>query len=111
MKKFVVIYYAPASAIEQMAHASPEEHQKGMEPWMAWMARCGSALVDPGAPLMDGQRLTTSGTSASESQVAGYSVLQAEDMGAARALLEGHPHLEWAPGCALEVFEATPMEM
>ena len=32
MKKFIVIYHAPLSSTEQMAQASPEEMQKGMEP-------------------------------------------------------------------------------
>ena len=36
MKKFIVIYHAPLSATEQMAQVSPEEMQKGMEPWMVW---------------------------------------------------------------------------
>ena len=34
MKNFVVVYHAPTSAIKQMQAASPEEMQKGMEPWM-----------------------------------------------------------------------------
>ena len=35
MKKFVVIYRAPVTAVEAMAGATPEDMQKGMEPWMA----------------------------------------------------------------------------
>jgi len=34
MKKFIVIYHAPGSAMEQMQNATPEEMKKGMEPWM-----------------------------------------------------------------------------
>jgi len=85
--------------------------QKGMEPWMAWAARCGSGLVDMGAPLAGGQKLSKSGSSDSDRQVVGYSILQAEDMAGAKALLSGHPHLEWADGCEIEVHEAMPMSM
>ena len=35
MKKFIVLYHAPTSVLEQMQNATPEEAQAGMEPWMA----------------------------------------------------------------------------
>lgn len=108
MKKFIVTFHAPASAMEQMggmSSASPEEQKQAMEPWMAWAERVGSALVDPGSPLMGGLTLSKSGSSPSERGVVGYSILQAEDMQAAKALLEDHPHLEWMAGCEIEVYE------
>jgi hypothetical protein len=36
MAKFMVLYRAPVSPQEQMASASPEQAQAGMEAWMAW---------------------------------------------------------------------------
>ena len=109
MKKFVVMYHAPAEAMEKMMDISPEEAKKGMEPWMAWAAKSGSGLVDLGTPLANGQRLTKSGSAPSERQVSGYSILQAEDMESAKNMLEGHPHLEWIDGCEIEVHETFPM--
>ncbi len=111
VKKFLVIYHAPASAVEQVAGASAEDMQKGMEPWMAWAQRCGDSLVDMGSPLVGGQKIAESGSSPSDRDVAGYSVLQAEDMNAAKALLAGHPHLGWNPNTAIEVHEAMPLPM
>ena len=66
VKKFLVIYHAPASAVEQMAGASAEDMQKGMEPWMAWAQRCGDSLVDMGSPLVGGQKIAESGSSPSD---------------------------------------------
>ena len=109
MKKFIVTFHAPASAMEQMgamASASPEEQQKAVAPWMEWAERVGSALVDPGSPLMGGQTLSKSGSSASDKGVVGYSILEAEDMQAAKVLLADHPHLEWMAGGEIEVYEA-----
>ena len=111
MKNFVVIYHAPASAMEQMQNASPEEMQEGMKPWMEWAAKCGDALVNLGAPLAGGQKLSKSGSSPSNKDVVGYSILQAEDLEGAKALLEGHPHLEWTGGCEIEVHETMPLPM
>ncbi len=111
MKNFVVIYHAPASAVEQTQTMSPEEMKKGMESWMAWAAKTGDGLVDIGTPLMGGQKLSKSGSSPSDRDVIGYSILQAEDMQGAKALLVGHPHFEWASGCEIEVHESMPMPM
>ena len=111
MKKFIVLYRAPASAMELMANATAEDMQKGMEPWMAWATRCGSALVDRGTPLGGGQKVSESGSASSDSGIVGYSILQAEDMHAAKVLLHGHPHLGWTGGCEIEVHESMPMSM
>ena len=111
MKNFVVIYHAPASVMEQMQNVSPEEMRKGMEPWMAWVAKIGDGLVDLGTPLSGGQKLSKSGSSPSDKDVTGYSILQAEHMQGAKALLEGHPHLEWAGRCEIEVHESMPLPM
>jgi len=109
MKKYIVVYHAPAAAWEQMKDMTPEDHKKGMEPWNVWMKKVGKGLVDMGAPLTNGQLVTKSGTTKSQSDVAGYSILQAKNMNEATKLLQHHPHLEWAQGCKIEVFETKPM--
>ena len=101
MKKFMVLYRAPASAREQMAKATPEQAKAGMDAWMAWSQRCGDALADMGSPL------ASSGKSAGD-PVAGYSVLRAESLDGANKLLEGHPHL-MMPGASIEVLEFLPI--
>ena len=95
----------------QMGSASAEEQKKAVAPWMEWAERCGSALVDPGSPLMGGQTLSKSGSSHSDKGLIAYSILQAEDMQAAKALLESHPHLEWMAGCEIDVYEAMHSPM
>ena len=109
MKKYIVIYHAPAAALEQMQDATPEQMAEGMKPWMAWAERSGDGLVDLGTPLGGGQKVTKSGASPSDKGVVGYSILQAENMDAAQALLKAHPHLEWAAGCEIEVHESLPL--
>jgi hypothetical protein len=109
MKKFIVIARANASAMEQMKHVSPEDSKKGMEQWMIWAKKCGDGLVDLGSPLGKGQVLGKSGSSPSDSDIVGYSILQAESMDEALEMLNGHPHLGWADGCNIEVYESLPM--
>ena len=109
MKKFMVLYSANESAMEQMRKSTPEEHKKGMEKWYAWKDKCGESMVDLGAPLGNGKKVSDSGNSASEKNIVGYSVLQAESMEDALKLLEGHPHLGWNEGCDIEIYECMPM--
>lgn len=107
MKKFIVIYHANESAMEQMGKSSPEESKEGMKKWMDWAEKCGDGLVDMGSPLGNGWNMKSS--SKSSKGVVGYSILQAEDMDAAKKMLEGHPHMEWNEGCEIEVHECLPM--
>jgi len=112
MKKFIVIYHAPAEALAQSANATPEQMAEGMKPWMEWAAKCGDQLVEMGTPLMGGQKVLTDGSSRnSDREVAGYSVLQAENMDEAKALMSGHPHLGWNEGCQIEIHESMPLPM
>ena len=110
MKKFIVIYHAPLDFMKDMANTTPEDRKKGMEEWMVWAEKCGSKLVDMGAPLMNGQQLIPDGTSKiSDKNVVGYSILDAEDLEEAKGLLKGHPHLAWNAQCSIEVHETMPM--
>jgi len=85
------------------------QQAEGMKAWMAWAQKCGDQLVDLGSPLANGQALTPAGSTASTKEVAGYSILQAENMKAAKALLKGHPHLGWNAACSIEVYETMPI--
>lgn len=110
MKKFLVTYHTPVSVMEQMGEPTPEEMEKGMEPWMAWAAKCGDQLVDLGCPLMGGEKiLPGGGVEPSTRQVTGYSFLQAGSLEEAKALLDGHPHLSWNAECEIEIHECMPL--
>ena len=110
MKKYIVLYHTPAEAEAQAATASPEDQAAGIASWMAWAARCGEHLVDPGAPLMQGRQLTPDGRNQPGNKgVAGYSILQADSLDAAITLLQGHPHLSWHAACSIEIHETRPV--
>jgi hypothetical protein len=107
-KRFLIIYHAPIDSMTQMANSSPEDMAKGMAMWEAWAKRAGSQLADLGAPLVNGKRIHSNGSSApSSSNVTGYSLLEAEDWDDLVDLLSGHPHISgWNPEATIEVHEA-----
>jgi len=109
MKKFMILYSAPITAEAQM-NVSPEEMKKGMDPWNAWYKKYEKAIVDMGAPLGKGTCFDKKGSSKSQTQVTGYSIVQAKDMEAVKAMLANHPHL-MMPKASIEALEIMPMTM
>jgi hypothetical protein len=103
MKKFMLLYMSPVSAEENMANAGPDD----MKPWMEWFGKVGSAMVDMGMPLSKGVNVTKDGSSEGTSHLVGYSIVQAADMDAAKALASDHPHL-MQDGTSIEVVEVLP---
>jgi len=104
MKKFLVLYRAPASGFEQMKSATTEQQKAGMDAWMAWGKKSASSIVDMGAPLGKAARVTPSETKPVTNDLGGYSILQAESKEALAATLDGHPHF-MMPGGFIEIVE------
>ena len=110
-KRFLIIYHAPLDAMAQTANMTAEQRAVGMALWKAWAGRAGSRIYDLGAPLINGKSLNPTGTTAASSkEVAGYSMLDAEDLNEVLNLLEGHPHLTgWHPQATIEIHETMLM--
>ncbi len=104
MPRYLFVYHAPMTPAD--AAPPPEQMEQVMGAWNAWAAKVGGDLVDFGAPLAGGVRVTPAGTSPSTREVSGYSLLEASDLDAALALAKDHPHLDMPGGCEIEVHEA-----
>jgi hypothetical protein len=91
MSKFMILYRAEASALEQMANATPEQQEAGMEAWRAWANKVGYAIADLGSPL--GHTTHVGPGAAGSTDVAGYSILEAGSADEVESILFGHPHL------------------
>ncbi len=104
MTKYLLLYRAPVSAQDQMANATPEQAQAGMDAWMGWAGRVGSALTDMGSPCSYADTVGAT-YPASEGSIGGYSVVEADSLDALRGLLEGHPHLMMGEGAGIDIHE------
>ncbi|BDZ54574.1 YciI family protein [Agromyces marinus] len=109
MARFVFIYHAPMTP----ADATPptaEQSAAVMGEWMDWAAKVGDDMVDFGTPLAEGVRVSSDGSVApSTREVAGYTIIEADDLDAALALAKEHPHLNMPGGCEIEVHVAQPV--
>ncbi len=103
MTRYLLLYRAPVSAPDQMESASPEQAQGGMDAWMTWAGRAGSAIVDMGSPVASAGSVGA-GAGEGGSHVGGFSIMEAGSVDALKELLDGHPHL-MMDGAAIEIYE------
>jgi hypothetical protein len=108
MKKFLVLYRAPASSFQLMQKSTPEQQKAGMEAWMTWSKSAAGSMVDMGGPLGKSVRVTKGGSAPSTNDLGGYSILQAESKEALAESLKGHPHFMMPDG-SIDVVEVTPI--
>lgn len=106
MTKYLLLYMSPVPPQDQMANASPEEGQAGMEAWNAWAGRAGTALVDFGSPVASAGSVghVDAGPESAGKYIGGFSIMEADSADALRAMLDGHPHL-MLDGATIYVFE------
>lgn len=66
-----------------------------MQEWGAWYGSMGDALVDGGAPFGETASVGPDGSSATNpASLTGYTIVKADDIGAATAIAKGCPVLK-----------------
>lgn len=107
MKKFIILYKGAATDPGAM---SEEDRNAVMDKWRQWMEKLGDALVDVGTPMANGQDVVDDGSNGTPTELSGYSIVQAEDGSAAKALVQGHPFLSDNAGkFSVEIHELMPV--
>jgi len=85
---------------------SPEEGAARAAAFGAWMQRVGTGLVDVGCPFGDGATVRDDGLEGTAHGLIGYSIIEAADIDAAKALTNGLPFLAGSNGeCTVEIYE------
>ena len=107
--KFLVIYYVTAEAQAKMTEDTPEQNAATMQKWMGWAEKVGSKMIDFGAPLMMAMQVKSDGqTEAGNGEITGYTLVEAENLKEAKAMLSGHPHYE-TDGCRIELHQCVDL--
>lgn len=103
----MLIYKGDAT---DMADMTEEQQGEVMAKWGAWMQGVGSALTDLGSPFGPGESQVDDGTSGTAASLTGYSIVEAKNMGAAKAMTVGHPYLSEGKGdYAVDIYELMPV--
>lgn len=107
MAKFIYLYRGPATPVPAR---TPEQSTAREAAFGAWMEKAGAALVDVGSPFGISVSVCDDGTEGTAGDLIGYTIVEAGDLAAAKALTDGLPFLSGSDGeCAVEIFELLPM--
>jgi hypothetical protein len=102
MPRFMYLYRGPAP--------DPEKSDERMVAFAAWMEKLGPALIDAGSPFGASASVRDDGTEGTAGDLIGYTLVEADDLTAAKAFTEGLPFLADKDGRrAIEVFELLQM--
>jgi hypothetical protein len=107
MAKYIYLYRGP---VAPESGSTPEQAAARMAAFRAWMDKAGPALVDVGSPFGTSASVRDDGTEGPAGGLIGYTIVEAADLAAAKALTGGLPFLSGRAGnCAVEIFELLPM--
>ena len=107
MSRYLCLYHGPATP---MADFTPEQADESTRAWGEWIGRSGPSLVDIGTPFGQRTAVKENGATVAPSEQNGYSIVEADSLEAALALLKGHPYLAGGKSTLrIEVFELVPM--
>lgn len=107
MAKFIYLYRGPATP---MSGLTPEQGAERTAAFGAWLERVGTAVVDVGSPFGASASVRDDGAEGPAGGLIGYTIVEADDLGGAKALTEGLPFLSNRDGsCSVEIFELLPM--
>jgi YCII-related domain-containing protein len=94
MSRFLVTYHGSGMPDD------PALLEQAKAAFGAWVAEAGDAIVDPGAPVA--MMAQVAGEGATDAvQIGGYSIIQADSVEDAKAVLSSHPYV--ARGGTLQV--------
>ena len=90
MKKFIVLYSGGSIP------TTPEEGDASMKEWTKWFETLGASVSEVGAPFGNAKTVSGSGIQdgPSENVSNGYSIIEAENLGAAAKLVKSCPIIE-----------------
>ncbi|MEO6172675.1 MAG: hypothetical protein ABIP02_06115, partial [Arenimonas sp.] len=87
MSKFLVLYLAPQSVIQEWMKKPAEdrksEEEKMQREWQEWMAKNADIFADMGAGAGKTKRVTDSGTADIKNDIMLYAIVEAESHEAA----------------------------
>jgi YCII-related domain-containing protein len=80
-----------------------------MAAFAAWIEKLGPALVDGGSPFGASTSVRDDGTEGTAGELIGYTIVEADNLAAAKAFTDGLPFLSNRDGkSAVEIFELLP---
>lgn len=105
MKKFLVLYLAPVTVLEEWSKMDPEkrkiEEEKMRKEWSVWMKEFGGSVKET-AGAGKTKRVTKGGTADVKNDIMLFSFVEADSPEVAAKMFKNHPHLN-IPQASIEI--------
>jgi len=112
MDKFLVLYRAPISVVDEWMKKPEQERKpeetKMMDAWKKWMSVNASKITDKGAGAGKPKIVSSSGVKDARNDIMMYQIVEANSATEAAKMFEGHPHLG-IPQATIEVMPLKAM--
>src|SRR5438067_9055074 len=113
MNKFLVLYRAPNSVIDEWMKKPEQERKpeetKMMQGWKKWMSANDSNLTDKGGGAGKAKVVSSSDVKDARNDIMMYQIVQANSADEAAKMFVGHPHFG-IPQASIEVMPLKAME-
>jgi len=112
MNKFLVLYLAPVSVLEEWKKTEPQKRkaaeEKMQQEWKKWTSDHAKMFADMGAGVGKTKRVASRGFADIKNDIMLYALVEAESHEAAARSFESHPHLQ-IPESSIEIMELYPL--
>ena len=88
MTKFIMVYKGEVTPMDEMTE------EQGKAVMDAWGGKVGDGLVDVSSPFGGGASVSDDGSEGTAADLTGYSIVEAADLAAAKAMTGGHPYFK-----------------
>ena len=113
MDKFLVLYRAPISVVDEWMKKPEQERKpeetKMMDGWKKWMSVNANKITDKGAGAGKPKVVSSSGVKDARNDIMMYQIVQASSADEAAKMFDDHPHLG-IPQATIEVMPLKAME-
>lgn len=107
MPRFLAVYtMKPEDLGAFLARPKAEQEaidERGLKAWSDWSERNAAAIVATDVMVGKTKRVTRSGLTDAQNQIAGFVIVEAPDIIAAARLFLDHPHITVFPGDGIDV--------
>jgi len=107
MPRFVAVYTVKPEDIAAFRTLPKSEQEAidkvGLKAWEEWSKRNTAAIVATDIMVGKTVRVTKTGISDAQNQIAGFLIVEATDITAAAGLFQDHPHITVFPGEGIDV--------
>jgi len=113
VSKFLVLYMAPTSVLDDWGKTDPTirkpAEEKMQADWKKWMTDHGKMLADKGAGVGKTKRVDAQGVTDARNEIMLYAMVEAESHEAAANAFKDHPHLT-IPQSSIEIMAINPFQ-